>query len=511
MRPQRICLVIPFLLFLGLVLGPGRSTLYGAEVAHSAPPGKVSLPAGVSADWWAAVQRDIAQSPSPRGLSITPDWTAESDQAAAYYGGSVATAGDVNGDGYDDVIVGAFQYDSPQLDEGRAYLYFGSAGGLSQSANWISESNQSNAAFGISVSSAGDVNGDGYDDAIVGADDYGNGGRVFVVHGSATGLSLTPDWTAVGDQAYAFFGSSVAAAGDVNGDGYDDVIIGAPWYNHGQDNEGRAYVFHGSASGLSTSANWLAESNQPLAQFGSSVATAGDVNGDGYDDIIVGAYYYDNGQDNEGRAFVYHGSAAGLSLSANWTAESDQNHAYFGRSATTAGDVNNDGYGDVVVGADAYDISVADEGRVYVYYGSTVGLPTSPNWIAEGDQANASFGWSVATAGDVNGDGYDDVIIGSHVYNNDLDNEGRVFVYYGSVAGLSVSPDWTAESDQADALFGRSATTAGDVNGDGYDDVIVGADQYDNGQDNEGRAFVYHGLLDFFRRSSVPPIPPPRP
>ena len=116
----------------------------------------------------------------------------------------------------------------------------------------------------------------------------------------------------------------MATAGDVNGDGYADVIVGAPNYDNGQTDEGRAFVYHGSASGLSTTANWTAESDQASAYFGYSVATAGDVNGDGYADVIVGAPNYDNGQTDEGRAFVYHGSASGLSTTANWTAESDQ-------------------------------------------------------------------------------------------------------------------------------------------------------------------------------------------
>src|SRR6185436_20138077 len=115
-----------------------------------------------------------------------------------------------------------------------------------------------------------------------------------------------------GDQSSASFGISVATAGDVNGDGYSDVIVGAYGYDNGQTDEGRAFVYDGSAAGLATSATWTAESDQAGASFGVSVATAGDVNGDGYADVVIGAYGYDNGQSNEGRAFVYHGSAAGL-------------------------------------------------------------------------------------------------------------------------------------------------------------------------------------------------------
>jgi hypothetical protein len=152
-----------------------------------------------------------------------------------------------------------------------------------------------------------------------------------------------PNWTAESNQASAFFGNSVATAGDVNGDGYADVIVGAPCYDLGASNGGRAFVYHGAAAGLNTNPNWTTWGNQTNALFGNAVATAGDVNGDGYADVIVGAYWYDNGQFDEGGAFVYHGSAAGLSTTPNWTAEGNQIQAFFGNAVATAGDVNGDG------------------------------------------------------------------------------------------------------------------------------------------------------------------------
>jgi hypothetical protein len=441
--------------------------------------------------------RAYAYHGSGTGLSLTPDWTAESDQAGAWFGNSVSSAGDVNGDGYSDVIVGAYWYDNGETDEGRAYVYHGSAAGLSLTPNWTAESDQTGARLGISVSTTGDVNGDGYSDVIVGAHEYDNGetdeGRAYVYHGSATGLSVAPDWTAEADQEEAGFGYSVSAAGDVNGDGYSDVIVGAVWYDNGETDEGRAYVYHGSAAGLCLNAGWAAESDQSHAEFGYSVSSAGDVNGDGYSDVIIGAPYYDNGQFNEGRAFVYHGSATGLSLTPDWTAESDQEYAWLGRSVSTAGDVNGDGYSDVIVGAMSYNNGEPSEGRAYVYHGSAAGLSVMPDWIAEPDQNYAYFGVSVSSAGDVNGDGFSDVIVGAYQYDNGQTDEGRAYVYHGSATGLSVTPDWTAESDQVSALFGWSVSSAGDVNGDGYSDVIVGAVWYDNGETDEGRTYVYRG------------------
>ncbi|MFZ5946778.1 MAG: FG-GAP-like repeat-containing protein [Stygiobacter sp.] len=434
---------------------------------------------------------------SSTGLSTTANWTAESNQTSAEFGFSVSTAGDVNGDGYSDVIVGAHYYDNGEINEGRTFVYHGSSSGLSGTASWTAESNQTSAEFGWSVSTAGDVNGDGYSDVIVGSLYYDNGqaneGRAIVYHGSSTGLSTAENWTAESNQESAYFGFSVSTAGDVNGDGYSDVIVGSRYYDNGQINEGRAFVYHGSSSGLSTTSNWTAESNQESAEFGWSVSTAGDVNGDGYSDVIVGARYYDNGETNEGGSFVYHGSSSGLSTTTNWTAESNQADAYFGYSVSTAGDVNGDGYSDVIVGARYYDNGETDEGRAFVYHGSSTGLSTTTNWTAESNQAGAHFGNSVSTAGDVNGDGYSDVIVGARYYDNGQTNEGSAFIYHGSSSGLSTTSNWTAESNQGDANFGSSVSTAGDVNGDGYSDVIIGAYAYDNGQTDEGKAFVYHG------------------
>ncbi len=441
--------------------------------------------------------RAFAYHGSAAGLASGAAWTAESDQASANFGWSVATAGDVNGDGCADVAVGAYLYDNGQTDEGRTFVYHGSAAGLAANAAWTAESNQANASFGWSVATAGDVNGDGFSDTIVGAHLYENGqtneGSAFVYHGSIAGLSTSASQTVEGNQTNANLGSSVATAGDVNGDGFADVIVGAPLYDNVEANEGRAFVYRGSAAGLVTTAIWKAESDQSNAHLGSSVATAGDVNGDGYSDVIAGAPFYDGGQTDEGRASVYHGSAGGLNTSASQTAESNQANAQFGFSVAAAGDVNGDGFADVIVGANGYDNGETNEGRAFVHHGSAAGLETTAAWMAESDQVAANFGYSVATAGDVNGDGFSDVIVGAFFYDNDQTNEGRAFVYHGSAAGLAPDAAWTAEGDQGGADFGLSVATAGDVNGDGFSDVIVGAHLYDNGQTNEGRAFVYQG------------------
>jgi FG-GAP repeat len=140
-----------------------------------------------------------------------------------------------------------------------------------------------------------------------------------------TGLSLLPNWMGESNQANARFGYAVSTAGDVNGDGYDDVIVGARYCSNGQTEEGAVAVYYGSASGLSLVPNWLVEGDQAGAWFGWSVGTAGDVNGDDYADVIVGAIGYDYGQTDEGVAAVYHGSASGFSLIINWWVRATRN------------------------------------------------------------------------------------------------------------------------------------------------------------------------------------------
>jgi hypothetical protein len=446
---------------------------------------------------------------SDTGLKSYWEWIKESDQSGAHFGWSVATAGDVNGDGFSDIIVGAPEYTHGQNNEGGAWVYKGSRDGLIYTPYNFDESNQAGARFGYSVATAGDVNGDGFSDIIVGAPYYYRSefdvdvGRVWVLHGSDTGVSPSHNWRAEGRYMRNYLGCSVATAGDVNRDGYADVIVGAPGYESGN---GAAMVWHGSLNGVNNdvdgdpdNTDWLKVSDQNDTNLGVSVSTAGDVNGDGFSDVIIGANLYNNGQINEGAAWIYHGSDTGLNNSWSNMDEGNVAGAWFGYSVSTAGDVNGDGYADVIVGAPFYTGDETEEGRAFVWHGSNTGISSTRDWDVGGEEERAWLGQSVATAGDVNGDGYSDVIVGAPGHNS---SAGKVYVYHGSPGSVDGRGVWEKFSNQGDSLFGFSVGTAGDVDGDGHANIIVGAPYWDDGQTNERGAWVYHGIPD-----SIDPAP----
>lgn len=423
-------------------------------------------------------------------------WNIDGEQVGADFGYVVRGAGDVNGDGFSDIIVGAPLFDAAEGNDGRAYVFYGGPSGPSAQPDWVYDGEEVAAELGISVACAGDVNADGYDDVIVGSSHYDGYltdiGRVYVFHGGEAGLSVTPEWIVEGDITKAHLGFSVDGAGDVNGDGYDDVIIGSFNYRNPDTKEGRAYIYQGGPAGLSPSPAWMAEGNQAYAYFAISVAGAGDVNGDGYDDVIVGASDYDVGPyEDAGRAYVFLGDSTGVSPSPVWIAEGEQTDSWLGRCVDGAGDVNADGYDDVIVGAPGFDNGHSDAGLAYVYHGSPSGPSATAAWTKEGDQLADRLGHSVSGLGDVDGDGYGDVAVGAHGYDNGADDAGKAYIYHGGEGGLSSSHSWSAEGGQTNAEFGFSIDVAGDINDNGQPDVIIGAKGYIVGDAEMGRAFIF--------------------
>lgn len=386
---------------------------------------------------------------------------------------------DVNGDGFADVISGAAGANSYA---GAAYVYLGSAAGLATSpSTTLYGPDGSDGRFG-NVASAGDVNGDGFGDVIVSSLLSTNTGRAYLYLGSASGLATSPATVLTGpDGANGYFGSGVAGAGDVNGDGFADVLIGAFGANA---YTGRAYLYLGSAAGLATSASiGLTGPDGAEGYFGYAVAGAGDVNGDGFGDVVVGAHLVDN---DTGRAYVYLGGPAGLKRSTVLRGPDGAN-GFFGYAVAGVGDLNGDGFADVLVAAPVVD---KNDGRVYAYLGSASGLATSPATVIPGpDGTGASFGIGMASAGDVNGDGFGDVVVGAYWANS---KTGSAHVYLGGINGLATVPSTTLTGPYGpNGFFGAAVACAGDVNGDGLADIIVGASLGPAG--GAGRAYLYLG------------------
>ncbi len=350
--------------------------------------------------------------------------------------------------------------------------------------------------IGFWQASAGDVNGDGYGDLAIGLPNFANGhsleGRVVVYHGSASGLASEVDWSFESDHADAGFGNRVASAGDVNGDGYGDLVVGASGYTDGELNEGRVYVFFGSPDGLSASPDWTFESDVANAGLGSAVAGVGDVNGDGFADIVVGASGFESGQFVEGAAFGFWGSPAGLPDVPNWFIETNREYSYYGSSVAGLGDVNGDGYGDAIVGAPHDSNPEISEGRAYIYHGSSSGLSTVADRVLERNQAYSSFGWAVAAAGDVNGDGFADVVVGAPDYPSGALQLGRAELFLGSPGGVGDQPAWSIVGPAGPAQVGHSVA-GGDHNGDGFSDVAVGVPSSSSGYLYSGSVELYLG------------------
>ncbi len=358
----------------------------------------------------------------------------------------------------------------------RAYGRSGATTGPVSTPVWQFTVGTRSAAIDTSWGTTLDVNGDGYPDVIVGDNDAtgsnnrADAGRVYVYMGSASGLATTPALTLVGpDTASAFFGSAIASAGDVNGDGYADVVVGAYGYS---SLRGGVYLYLGGPNGLESTVATAAVGPLPSSYFGSAVTSAGDVNGDGYADVVVGAYQKD-------RAYIFFGSANGIGTAPSETLVGPDIGSGFGDAVASVGDLNGDGYADVVVGTPAYG-ATGETGRVDVYYGSAAGVPTAPSITLAAQESDDHLGLSVAGT-DVNGDGYADLLVAAM-------GENRFFVYFGGESGLASVPDQTliGPSGTASQDFPLPVSAAGDVNGDGYSDVIVGAQGIQS-------AFVYLG------------------
>lgn len=454
---------------------------------------------------------------------------------------SVASAGDVNGDGLTDVIVGAeFAGNNGRKGSGSAFVVFGredqatvDLATLGDQGFRIDGEDQGDRA-GSSVAGAGDVNGDGLADVIVGdqgvsvAEPRGLG-SAYVVFGKASSANV--DLAALGEQGFHIVGavsdsvgSSVAPAGDLNGDGRADLIVTALNFGYPETTYGVAYVVYGKAS--STTINLAALGDQGFriidtlgegAAVTGGAAYAGDVNGDGRDDLIVGAHSGDhNGRTDSGSAYLvfgeYPSATVDLATLGNrgFRIDGAVSGDAAGWSVAGAGDVNGDGRADVIVGAALAGNNEREKsGSAYVLYGkassATVDLAAmgAQGFRIDGAGARDYAGWSVADAGDVNGDGRADVLVGAPFTDfNNHEYSGSAYVVFGSVTRTTV--DLASIGDRGVRIDGggpyasiglSDPAAAGDVNGDGRADVIVGSDPYRlDGRWTHTSAYIVYGF-----------------
>ncbi|MGE5563565.1 MAG: beta strand repeat-containing protein [Bacillota bacterium] len=419
-------------------------------------------------------------------------------------GGAYTSAGDVNGDGFDDMIVGFSggngDYDHGYLYyDGGAVVVFGTATGLTSGFTIDGTSYLGAYALG----SAGDINGDGFGDIYY---EDGDGAGVYVIFGKATPANIDLD-TLSATNGFKIAGTvdKVASAGDVNGDGFDDLLVAAPRDSEAGQYAGAVYVIFGKASGftnidlasLSATAGYKITGAVELDGLGFSIASAGDVNGDGLDDIVVSAVGNDAAGNSAGAAYVIFGKASGstdidlasLSPTDGFRIIGESAYDNAGYSVSSAGDFNGDGFDDIIIGAPSNQPYGRPEGAAYVIFGKAGGfsdidlssLAESDGFKIIGGETFDALGYEVSAAGDVNHDGFDDLMISRGGSSND------VFVLYGHADSGVVK----SGTDAADSLSGGNLDDT--LDGRGGDDVIAGLGGSDTLVGGAGNDFLDGG------------------
>ncbi len=434
------------------------------------------------------------------------DATIDGASAGAQAGIALWARDDLDGDGVADLLVGASGVSS---NAGAVYVMTGPiSGAWSLSDADITISNASaRGKLGWGVASPGDMDGDGDNDLLLGAPEQGalssNAGSAWYwgsMPASSTSTS-SADGQLTGEESGDQAGIEVCPAGDTDGDGNRDLVVGA-WYNdRGGTQAGAVYVFLEPPSGsvsLST-ADGLFTGEAASDWAGKAVCGGGDVDGDGFDDIIVGADGSDIGGSNAGVAYLLHGPATGtasLSTAGTWY-QSEAAGNYTGHAVAIVGDHDGDGDDDLMVGAFGRRAGVGTwHGGAYLMTGEETGrtLLRSPVWRVFGTENGGMLGYTVAPAGDVDGDGYADATVGLRYSDLGGTDSGAAFLLYGPLAGRPQLTSnaaliiGTAAGDEA-----SWAMDGGDLDDDGYSDVVVSAPFHDSAGTDAGRIYVING------------------
>lgn len=386
-------------------------------------------------------------------------------------GYSAAGVGDVDGDGKSDFIVGApFTHPGGRINAGSAYVYSGATGVLLFQIDGVSAGD----VLGITVAGAGDVNGDGRSDFIIGIPGRQNyTGSAYVYSGATGALIYQKDGATAGQ----VFGLAVSGINDLDGDLRADFIVSAGYASPGGVSlAGSVFIYSGATGSLIYQKDGGAAGDI----FGFSVSGAGDLDGDGRGDFIVGACSADpGGRPGAGSAYIYSGATGALLYQKNGASNSVE----LGWSVSGAGDVDGDGRDDFIIGAPSVDFGGI--GSVFVYSGTTGALLAQK--VAP--VAGSDFGITVAGTGDVDGDGKGDYAIGTSRANvSGIGNAGSVLVYSGGSGALLHQINGSAAGDS----LGFWVADAGDVNGDGKTDIIIGAPRTDpGGITDAGSVYVY--------------------